>query len=180
MSKIGKKEIHITKSINIEHTSNAIFVSGFYGSLKLNLRKCFLIKLDNKKIYIKNLYNKKHKKTRALWGLTRSLINNMVVGASKSFYKILKIYGVGYKAFLKEKNTLILNLGYSNDILYNIPENVILTCLNNNAIKIVGCNKQLVGQVASDIRNLRKPDPYKGKGIRYNKETINIKENKKK
>ena len=122
----------------------------------------------------------KEKIMKSLWGLNRSLINNMIIGVTKKFYKTLKIYGIGYKVFINKNKLLFLNVGYNHEIIYYIPKSVFIKCIQDNLIQISGCNKQLVGQVASDIRSIKKPEPYKGKGIRYNDEYIKIKVSKKK
>ena len=117
------------------------------------------------------------RKVRALHGLARAMVNNMVIGTSQGFVRDLEIHGVGFKAALQGK-TLKLNLGFSHDILFPVPEGIKITVTENTKLKIEGIDKQLVGQVASDIRSYYPPEPYKGKGVRYVGEHINRKEGK--
>lgn len=117
------------------------------------------------------------KTTKAAHGLTRQLIHNMVIGVSEGYQKNLVIVGVGYKAELQQKN-LVLTLGYANDIEFVIPEGIKITLETPNKINVAGIDKQLVGQVAADIRSLRKPEPYKGKGIKYDTEHVRSKSGK--
>ena len=119
------------------------------------------------------------KETRSFWGLQRNLVNNIIIGVSDGFTKKLEMNGVGYRANLKGK-TLELALGYSHPINYEIPEGINLTVDKQNNIEIKGADKQLVGQIAAEIRNFRGPEPYKGKGVKYADEYINRKEGKKK
>ena len=118
-------------------------------------------------------------RARSMWGTSRSLINNMVVGVSEGFERVLEIVGVGYRAAV-ESGVLVLQLGYSHDIHYPVPEGITIACPRPTQITISGADRQRVGQVAAEIRAFRKPEPYKGKGIRYANEWVRRKEGKKK
>ena len=123
--------------------------------------------------------NNETKQARALWGTTRALVNNMVTGVSAGFTRKLEINGVGYRAAVQGK-TLVLQLGYSHDINFPIPQDIKIACEKPTAIAVTGADRQRVGQVAAEIRSFRQPEPYKGKGIKYADETIRRKEGKKK
>ncbi len=123
--------------------------------------------------------NSDSKRARMLWGTTRALVNNMVTGVSKGFNANLEINGVGYRAAVQGKN-LVLQLGYSHDVTFPIPDDIKIACEKPTAIAITGADKQRVGQIAAVIRAYRKPEPYKGKGIKYSDETVRRKEGKKK
>jgi large subunit ribosomal protein L6 len=176
MSKIGKQQIKIPGQVKINFEDDFLVVKGPKGELSMNVFDSISLKLNDDNIVLspKTIT----KKVKSLWGLTRSLINNMVIGVTDGFVKKLEINGVGYKVNIDD-DLLILALGYSHDIIYPIPEGVSVKC-TKNTIEVSGCDKQLVGQVCADIRSLRKPEPYKGKGIKYENEVIVRKEGKKK
>ena len=176
MSKIGKQQIKIPGQVKINFEDDFLVVKGPKGELSMNVFDSISLKLNDDNIVLspKTIT----KKVKSLWGLTRSLINNMVIGVTDGFVKKLEINGVGYKVNIDD-DLLILALGYSHDIVYPIPEGVSVKC-TKNTIGVSGCDKQLVGQVCADIRSLRKPEPYKGKGIKYENEVIVRKEGKKK
>jgi large subunit ribosomal protein L6 len=123
--------------------------------------------------------NDESKRARAMWGTTRALVNNMVTGVASGFTRNLEINGVGYRAAV-QGSTLNLQLGYSHDIPYPIPQDVRITCERPTAITITGADRQRVGQIAAEIRAFRPPEPYKGKGVKYSHETVRRKEGKKK
>jgi len=179
MSKIGKINISIPKDVNVAFNNGVIDIKGPRGNKKLNLdQNIFDLKInDNKNISIipKNL----NKDTKRLWGMNRSLINNAVLGAQSGFEKTLELFGVGYRAALKG-SILNLQLGYSHDINFEIPKDIKITVEKQTIIKISGHDKQQVGVVATKIKSLRAPEPYKGKGIRMKGEYILRKEGKKK
>nr|YP_009396045.1 ribosomal protein L6 [Dasya naccarioides]ARW65231.1 ribosomal protein L6 [Dasya naccarioides] len=169
MSRIGKKEIIIPKSIKVEIKKSTISVDGPKGKLSYKLLRCINIKkIDDKLILSKN-YN--DKKTQAIHGLSRSIINNMVIGVSEGFEKKLLISGVGYRSQLEGKK-LVLNVGYSHPVYIHPPEGISIKVENNVNILIEGINKETVGQIAATIREVRPPEPYKGKGIKYIDEKI--------
>lgn len=175
MSRIGKQPITIPEGVEIKIDSDLVIVKGPKGELKNQIRPEIKVEIKNKKINLKPVTF--HKGTQALWGTYRSLISNMVNGVTKGFEKILKIEGVGYKANLEEKD-LILNLGYSHPIKIEVPKGIEFK-VEKNTITILGIDKQLVGQIAAEIRSKRKPEPYKGKGIRYQDEIVRRKAGKK-
>jgi len=176
MSRIGKQQINLPSEVNITFNNGYVEVRGPLGQLSMKLLDSVEIQKNDRNI---KLSLKGESKTgKAMWGLSRSLINNMVVGVSKGFTKKLEINGVGYKASTIS-DFLVLTLGYSHDIMYPIPNGISIKC-NKNFIEVSGYDKQLVGQVSANIRSLRKPEPYKGKGIKYENEIILRKEGKKK
>lgn len=175
MSRIGKYPIVIADSVNVNYNSDKIEVQGPKGKLDLKLRPEISIeKKDNTIVVARKGETKNHK---AMHGLYRVLINNMITGVSKGFEKRLEIIGTGYKANVEGKK-LVLNLGYSYPYIYNIPEGLKITVDNNTKIIIEGINKQMVGQAAAIIRKMRPPEPYKGKGVKYEQEIIRRKAGK--
>nr|YP_009392321.1 ribosomal protein L6 [Osmundaria fimbriata]ARW60883.1 ribosomal protein L6 [Osmundaria fimbriata] len=169
MSRIGKKEILIPENTEIKINQNSILIKGIKGELKYDFSN--LIKVE--RIENKLKLTKKHEtqKTQEIYGLSRSIINNMVIGISKGFRKKLIIQGVGYRAQM-EKENLILNVGYSHPIYIKPPKDIKIDVENNVNIIITGINKETVGQIAATIRSKRPPEPYKGKGIRYEYEVV--------
>ncbi|MGK2896894.1 MAG: 50S ribosomal protein L6 [Candidatus Makana argininalis] len=177
MSRISKIPIYIPLGVNIILNRKKIIIKYFKKKLIFNLNKNIKIKYLENKI---NVYPKiKNKKNWSIAGTTRSILYNMVKGITIGFIKTLKLIGVGYRAEIK-KNILILSLGFSHNIEYKIPIDVIIICPIQNEIVIKGCNKQIIGQIAAEIRSYKKPEPYKGKGIRYINEIIHLKDKKKK
>lgn len=174
MSKIGRKSIFFDKTVQVTEKLSIINVIGPKGSLSMRVPVPIVCKISIGKIDIvsKDIIDKKK------WGLVRSLLNNMIIGVTKAFTKKLKVVGIGYKFSIKG-NMLVLSLGYCHDIGYVIPNDVELEC-DKDTILVIGIDKQRVGHVASEIRSLRKPEPYKGKGILYFNELIVRKEGKKK
>ena len=179
MSKIGKINISIPEKVKVALTGNIINVEGPLGkkSLNIDLDTFDLNIEDGKKILIKP--KKIDQDTKRLWGMNRSLINNAIIGTSKGYEKTLELFGVGYRATLKDKK-LNLQLGYSHDINFDIPEDIIIKVEKQTILKISGFDKQLVGSIASKIKSLRPPEPYKGKGIREKGQYVLRKEGKKK
>tara|TARA_B100000700_G_scaffold330712_1_gene458503 strand:- start:720 stop:1259 length:540 start_codon:yes stop_codon:yes gene_type:complete len=179
MSKIGKINISIPEKVKVLVTGNVINVDGPLGKNTLNIdTENFELKInDNKNISLKpKILNQE---TKRLWGMNRSLLNNAIIGASKGYEKTLELVGVGYRASLKGKQ-LNLQLGFSHDINFDIPENIKITVEKQTILKINGVDKQLVGMVCSKIKSLRPPEPYKGKGIKELGQYILRKEGKKK
>ena len=179
MSKIGKIAISIPEKVKIMLSENIINIEGPFGKKSLNIDlDIFDLKIDDgKKVSIKPKQNNQN--TKRLWGMNRSLINNAIIGASKGYEKILELSGVGYRASLKG-NCLNLQLGFSHDINFNIPEGIKIQVEKQNILKIVGMDKQQVGMVAAEIKGIRPPEPYKGKGIKEQGQYILRKEGKKK
>ena len=176
MSRLGKLPITIPAGVDVKIDKGFIIVKGPKGELTQKLIDCLKIDIKENEVIV-NVNKPDLKKERAFWGLYRSLINNMVTGVNEGFEKKLEINGVGYKVAMAGKN-LNLNLGYSHPIEFEIPENITATLEGNNKITISGFDKQLVGETAAKIRKLRKPEPYKGKGIKYSDEVILRKEGK--
>ncbi len=179
MSKIGKINISIPEKVKVALTGNIINVEGPLGkkSLNIDLDTFDLNIEDGKKILIKP--KKIDQDTKRLWGMNRSLINNAIIGTYKGYEKTLELFGVGYRATLKDKK-LNLQLGYSHDINFDIPEEIKIKVEKQTILKISGIDKQLVGSVVSKIKSLRPPEPYKGKGIKEKGQYVLRKEGKKK
>src|SRR3990170_3684159 len=175
MSRIGRKAIDIPPGVTVELNNGLVQVKGPKGILSQQLNPRLSLRIDNQKIIIER--NSADKKVKALHGLTRTLINNMIIGVTQGFQKSLDIVGVGYRAALQGK-TLTLQIGYSHPINYKAPEGIDFQISQKNIIAVSGIDKQLVGQVAAQIRAFRKPDPYKGKGIKYLGEQIRRKAGK--
>ncbi len=179
MSKIGKINISIPEKVKVALTGSNINIEGPLGKKSLNIDlKTFDLNIkDGKAISIKP--KKIDQNTKRLWGMNRSLLNNAIIGASKGYEKTLELVGVGYRAALKGKQ-LNLQLGFSHDVNYDIPENIKISVEKQTILKISGPDKQQVGTVASEIRSFRPPEPYKGKGIKEKGQYILRKEGKKK
>ena len=168
MSRIGKLPVKI-KDVTITQSGNMIEVKGKLGQLSLEIHPNMEIKIEGEDLLV--LRPNDQKQNKALHGLTRSLIQNMVTGVTEGFSKTLDIVGVGYRAELKGKN-LLINIGYSHPIYFMPPEGITIEVPTQTQIKISGTDKELVGLVAAKIRSFRKPEPYKGKGIKYSDEII--------
>ena len=179
MSKIGKINISIPEKVKVILSGNIINIEGPLGKKSLNIDlDIFDLNInEGKEISIKP--KKNNQNTKRLWGMNRSLINNAIIGASKGYEKILELSGVGYRAALKG-NILNLQLGFSHDINFEIPDGVKIQVEKQNILKISGTDKQQVGMVASQIKSIRPPEPYKGKGIKEQGQYILRKEGKKK
>ncbi len=165
MSRIGKKPITIKETVNVKLEGKQIIVSGSKGTLKHTLSDDLSLEIKEGQII---LTNKKpdNPKSRSMYGFTRSLLSNMVEGVEKGFSRILKIVGTGYRVKL-EGNKLVLSLGFSHPVVIEAPEGIQFEVEGNDTIKVLGIDKQLVGQTAARIRSFYPPEPYKGKGIRY-------------
>ena len=179
MSKIGKINIAIPEKVKVAVAGNMLNIEGPLGKRSLNIDlDIFNLDIkDGKEISIKP--KKIDQNTKRLWGMNRSLINNAVIGSVKGYEKILELVGVGYRASIKG-NQLNLQLGYSHDINFDIPEGIKIAVEKQTILKISGADKQLVGMVASQIKSIRPPEPYKGKGIKEQGQYILRKEGKKK
>jgi large subunit ribosomal protein L6 len=175
MSRIGKKPISIPSEVTVDVTAETLNVKGPKGELTLPAHpKVKIEKIDNDLLV--KVDNENNKQQRALWGLYRALINNMIIGVTAGFTKILEINGVGYKAELNGKK-LILTLGYSHPIALDLPAGLEAK-VEKNVITISGIDRQQVGQFAAVVRSKREPEPYKGKGIKYQDEVIRRKAGK--
>jgi large subunit ribosomal protein L6 len=177
MSRIGKNPVPIPAGVQVELVGQLLNVSGGKGKLSLPISADVTATIADGAVTIAPKDESKH--ARAMWGTTRALVNNMVTGVSTGFTRTLEINGVGYRAAVQGK-VLNLQLGYSHDIPYPIPDNIQIACERPTLIAVSGADRQRVGQVAAEIRGYRPPEPYKGKGIKYADETIRRKEGKKK
>ncbi|MBU0619641.1 MAG: 50S ribosomal protein L6 [Patescibacteria group bacterium] len=175
MSRIGKLPIELIEGTQAKIEDGFIVVKGPKGELKQKINSLVNVKIDNNQIII-SVDNIKDKNKKALWGLFRSLINNMVIGVTQGFEKKLEINGVGYKASASG-SVLTLNVGFSHPVEYNLLDGISAS-VEKNIITINGIDKQLVGETAAQIRKVRKPEPYKGKGIKYVDEVIRRKAGK--
>jgi large subunit ribosomal protein L6 len=177
MSKIGKRPVAVPSGVTATVTGQTVKVKGPKGELSVVMNDNVTPKLDKNQI----VFEKKgeDRQDNASWGLYRALVNNLVTGVTKGFERKLEITGVGYRAAMQGKN-LNLSLGYSHDVVYEVPAGVTVATPRPTEIVITGIDKQKVGQVASEIRAYRKPEPYKGKGVKYEGEFIFRKEGKKK
>ncbi|CAA6605133.1 50S ribosomal subunit protein L6 [Rhodospirillaceae bacterium LM-1] len=177
MSRVGKYPVTVPSGVTVNIANQELTAKGKLGQIALSLTDEVDVKLEDGKVWVAP--RSTTKKSRMMWGTTRALVNNMVKGVSEGFKINLEINGVGYRAAVQGKN-LQLQLGYSHDVVYPIPSDVQIACEKPTAITISGANRQRVGQVAAEIRAYRGPEPYKGKGIKYDTETILRKEGKKK
>ena len=177
MSRIGNMPIEIPDGIDVTLNETNIIVKDKSGEKQFKFSKDLIVSIENKQILIKP--KELNKKTKMIWGTTRSVLNSIILGCTNDFKKTLKLVGTGFKANLQGK-ILKISAGYSHDIDYQIPEGINIKCQDPNTIEVSGANKAQVGQVAADIRSYRKPEPYKGKGIKYENEYIFRKEGKKK
>jgi len=169
MSRIGNKPVDVPKGVKVTFSDGMLKVEGPKGVLSGNYDPVVQFATENMSIVVSR--RDEEKTTKAKHGLYRNLLSNMVTGVSVGFKKALIINGVGFRGEVKS-NVLVLNLGYSNQIEYVVPSGISVTVENNTRVIVSGISKERVGQVASEIRGLRAPEPYKGKGIRYEDETI--------
>ena len=179
MSRVGESSILIPDNVEVTLTGRELTAKGDLGSQQVSLASVVEVNVSDGQVLVEPINDST--RARAMWGTTRSLVNNAIIGVSKGFTKRLEVNGVGYRAQLQGK-ILNLQLGYSHDIAYEVPEgiNIVVEGDRNNVISISGSDKQAVGQVASEIRHFRKPEPYKGKGLKYVNEQSLRKEGKKK
>lgn len=178
MSRIGKQPVTVPSGVNVEVAGQQVTASSKLGKQSMRIHPDIAVKMESGKLVLAPRSMSKH--ARALWGTNRALLNNLVNGVAKGFTINLEISGVGYRANLEGK-TLNLQLGFSHDVKYKLPEGITIKVGEKQAaLAISGTDRRLVGQVAAEIRGFRKPEPYKGKGIKYDTETIRRKEGKKK
>ena len=177
MSRIGKKAIAVPSGVTATVTGQTVRMKGPKGELVFELPEDIEGKLENGEIKVDPRV--KTQRARSMWGLSRSMVQNLATGVTTGFERKLEIEGVGYRASVQGKN-LVLALGYSHDVNYPIPQGITITTPKPTEIVITGSDKQRVGQVAAEIREWRPPEPYKGKGVRYAGEFIFRKEGKKK
>jgi large subunit ribosomal protein L6 len=177
MSRIGKHPVSVPQGVQVTLAGQTLTVSGKLGKLEHTLPGDVQVAQNDGTIVVQPRGD--GKRARAMWGLSRTLVANMVEGVSTGFTRKLLISGVGFRAAIDGK-VLNLQLGYSHDIKYAVPDDIDVKCETPTAITITGADRQRVGQIAAELRSFRRPEPYKGKGIRYDDEVIRRKEGKKK
>ncbi|PPR56753.1 MAG: 50S ribosomal protein L6 [Alphaproteobacteria bacterium MarineAlpha4_Bin2] len=179
MSRVGQNPVSIPDGVEVTVSGGVLMAKGKLGTQTVDLIPIVAVNVEDGSVVLKPL--NAGKRARTMWGTTRSLVNNAVIGVSEGFTRRLEVNGVGYRAQVQGK-MLNLQLGYSHDIAFNVPEDIKIEIEGErgNVIAVSGSNKQRVGQVASEIRSFRKPEPYKGKGVKYADEQILRKEGKKK
>ena len=177
MSRIGKKAVPVPTGVTASIDERTLSVKGPKGMLSMPMSDDISYTINDGDIAV--MPANETKRARAFWGMQRTLVSNLVVGVSDGFTKVLEITGVGYRASVQGSN-LKLQLGYSHDVDFSIPEGITIKTPDQTTVEITGSDKQRVGQVAAEIRRWRKPEPYKGKGIKYRGEKIFRKEGKKK
>jgi large subunit ribosomal protein L6 len=177
MSRIGKKPVPLPKGVTASVEGQTVKVKGPKGELSVTLVREVSAKVDDHGVTITP--DKAQERAAQMWGLSRTQVNNLVTGVTTGFTQKLEIQGVGYRAAVQGKN-LNLQLGFSHDVVYPIPAGITITSEKPTMISVSGMDKQLVGQVAAEIRGYRPPEPYKGKGVRYEGEYVRRKEGKKK
>ncbi|PHZ83533.1 50S ribosomal protein L6 [Paremcibacter congregatus] len=177
MSRIGKKAVAVPQGVEAKLDGKDLLVKGPKGELSMTFVNDVDVKMEDGNISVMPIGDTK--RARSMWGMQRTLVSNLVDGVTEGFSKTLQLVGVGYRAAVQGK-TVTLQLGFSHDVVYPIPEGIDVKCPDQTTVVISGINKQLVGQVAAEIREWRKPEPYKGKGVRYSDEFVFRKEGKKK
>jgi large subunit ribosomal protein L6 len=169
MSRIGKLPVELPQGVSLKVNGDVVLVEGPKGKLEQQIKPEVTVKVEDNTVIVDRINDSKPAKS--YHGLYRNLINNMVIGVSQGYQKTLVINGVGYRAEMSGKN-LVLNLGFSSPIEYVVEDGITVTCDGNNKVVIAGIRKDRVGQVAAEIRSIRPPEPYKGKGVRYEDEYI--------
>lgn len=177
MSRVGKAPVAIPSGVTVTVNGSQIAVKGAKGELKFDLAPEVEVEVKDGKATVKP--RMKDQRSRAMWGTSRRQLASMVEGVSKGFTTKMEIQGVGFRASA-DKNFLTIALGFSHEVKYAIPAGITITCEKPTIVSVSGSDKRLVGQVAAEIRELRKPEPYKGKGVRYDGEYVRKKEGKKK
>jgi large subunit ribosomal protein L6 len=177
MSRIGKKPVSVVDGVTLTQNGQDITVKGRKGELSFTLPDAVTGKLDGAEFTVSPVEGVKN--ANAMWGMSRTMVENMIQGVTKGFEKELELRGVGYRAQMKG-SSLSMQLGFSHDVDYTPPEGIKIEASKPTLIKVSGIDKQQVGQVAAEIRSFRKPEPYKGKGVRYVGEFVRSKEGKKK
>ena len=175
MSRIGNRVLTIPEGVNIILENDTVTVKGPKGSLDFPISKSVIVKIDGNALTVEKTDNAD---SNVMQGTTNAIIKNMIEGGSKGFEKGLEIIGVGYR-FQVQGNVLTVNAGYSHPVKITVPEGLTVEAVSNTEIVVKGINKELVGEFAANIRKVRKPEPYKGKGIRYKGEVVRRKEGKK-
>ena len=177
MSRIGKKPVDIPEGVTATVEGQTVTAKGPKGELQFVVNKEVLVKMEDGQISVDP--RDESKDARSKWGMSRTMVSNIMTGVKDGFEKKLEINGVGYRAAMQGKN-IQLSLGFSHEVVYEVPEGITVACPKPTEIVVTGIDKQKVGQVAAEIRGYRPPEPYKGKGVKYADETIFRKEGKKK
>jgi large subunit ribosomal protein L6 len=177
MSRIGKHAVAVPAGVQVNMSGQSISAKGPKGQLSMIVVDDLLVSMEDGKIALKPRQD--NRRARTMWGMQRTLVSNLVNGVSKGFSRALEINGVGYRAAVQGKE-LVLQLGFSHEVKYPIPEGIEIKVDKQTSLAISGADRQKVGQVAAEIRGFRGPEPYKGKGVKYAEETILRKEGKKK
>ena len=177
MSRVGKYPVDVPAGVTVNLADRILSAKGKLGSLSLTLTDLVDATVEDNKVAI--IPRSNAAQNRMMWGTTRALVASMVKGVSEGFTKTMEITGTGFRAAVTGKN-LVINLGFSHDVIYPVPEGITITTPKPTLITITGVDKRQVGQVAAEIRGYRPPEPYKGKGVKYDTETIRRKEGKKK
>jgi large subunit ribosomal protein L6 len=177
MSRIGKKAVSVPKGVTASIDGQKVAAKGPKGELSFLATENVVITMEDGSVAVQP--RDQSKAARSAWGMSRTMVANLFEGVTKGFEKKLEISGVGYRAAI-QGSSLQLNLGYSHDVAYPIPKGITITTPKPTEIIIAGADRQQVGQVAAEIREFRRPEPYKGKGIKYSTETVHRKEGKKK
>ena len=176
MSRIGKLPVKLPQGVDVKVENNVVTVKGPKGTLTQKVNDQMGIKIENGELTVSRPNDEKE--YRAMHGLYRALINNMVTGVTAGFTKNLELVGVGYRAQADNPSQLTINIGFSHPVVVKAPEHVTFATPNPNKISVSGIDKQVVGEIAAEIRDIRKPEPYHGKGIRYEGEYVRHKEGK--
>ncbi|MCA7118879.1 MAG: 50S ribosomal protein L6 [Acidibrevibacterium sp.] len=177
MSRVGKYPVPIPDGVQVAIAGRSLSAKGRLGELRLDLADDVEVKVEGKLVTVAPRDGER--RARMMWGTTRALVANMVRGVSAGYERSMEITGTGFRAAVQGQN-LVINLGFSHDVVYPIPQGIKISCEKPTSIKVEGIDKRLVGQVAAEIRGYRPPEPYKGKGVRYSDEVIRRKEGKKK
>lgn len=177
MSRVGKHPVELPQGVTAEVKGHTVAIKGKLGNLSIEFPAEVDVKMEAGKLSVTPRLNSQ--RARMMWGTTRNNLNNLVKGVSEGFRTVLEIEGVGFKAAVQGKE-LVLNIGFSHEVRYKIPDGITIKAEKPTVIAITGSDRQKVGQVAAEIRGLKKPEPYKGKGIKYEGEKIRRKEGKKK
>jgi large subunit ribosomal protein L6 len=177
MSRVGKYPVEIPAGVQVAIDGRTLSAKGKLGELQLELTDHIEAKVDGNKVTVQPRGNERQ--ARMMWGTTRALVASMVKGVSDGYARSMEITGTGFRASVQGKN-LVMNLGYSHDVVYPVPDGIKITCERPTAVRVEGVDRRQVGQVAAEIRGFRPPEPYKGKGVRYSDEVIRRKEGKKK
>ncbi|WP_287787832.1 50S ribosomal protein L6 [Acidiphilium sp.] len=177
MSRVGKYPVPIPDGVQVAIAGRSLSAKGKLGELRLDLADDVEVKVEDKMVTVAPRDGER--RARMMWGTTRALVANMVRGVSAGYERSMEITGTGFRAAVQGQN-LVINLGFSHDVVYPIPHGIKISCEKPTSIKVEGIDKRLVGQVAAEIRGYRPPEPYKGKGVRYTDEVIRRKEGKKK